>query len=666
MKSILLTFGLAVLTHSVFADLAINPLVPSGADPTCVYKDGYYYYSQTTGGLLEIRKTRHITGVDGIGAAADVIVFSPPGPNNYDVWAPELKYINGNWYVYYAADDGSDINHRMYVAKADTQDPMGTWTYIGRIYDPFHDYWAIDGNVIQKSDGSLYFVYSGHANGSPGNQYIYIAPMSNPWTISGPRVQLGGSAYYSWEYAGSMLVNEAPAIVQHNGVINIVYSANGTWTDNYCLGLLANSDGNLLNPGSWTKNSTPILQTYVGSDGSAYAPGSCTFTTSIDGSEDWILFHTAIAEGAGENREVHAQKFTWTPGYNTPNLGVPIPDTDPVAVPSGENVATESTLLRTNGAMTSIAVLTDTSVYRNQQSVSNGTWSGWTGLGGYGFKKVSSQVYPDNRLAVFGVGYSPVWVNTETTAGGSWSGWSSLGGPSFSSVKSAMYSDKRLVVAAVGDGTAVWINAQTAYNGSWGGWGSLSGSGFWSIDLVHRPDDRMVVFAVGDARVWVNEQVIANGSWTGWTSLNGGPNFTNVRAVLRPDGTFVLFANGIGSSVWVNAQTSYEGSWSGWSSLGGSGFTHLDATLFADGHLEVFGTGDSTSLWRNKQLGYQSSWNGWENLGGTNLGCVSALMFPDGKQSVFAHSYGTGESVISQSSSGSVWGSPVSLGGTLR
>ena len=44
-----------------------------------------------------------------------------------------------------------------------------------------------DGAVIQKDDGSLYFVWSGWPGTTDGQQNLYIAPMSNPYTISGER-----------------------------------------------------------------------------------------------------------------------------------------------------------------------------------------------------------------------------------------------------------------------------------------------------------------------------------------------------------------------------------------------------------------------------------------------------------------------------------------------
>ncbi len=40
-----------------------NPLLPSGADPWSIYKDGYYYYTQTYGDRLELYKTTSIANL---------------------------------------------------------------------------------------------------------------------------------------------------------------------------------------------------------------------------------------------------------------------------------------------------------------------------------------------------------------------------------------------------------------------------------------------------------------------------------------------------------------------------------------------------------------------------------------------------------------------------
>jgi GH43 family beta-xylosidase len=69
-------------------------------------------------------------------------------------------------------------------------------------------------------------------------QNIYIAPMSDPVTISSPRVRLS-TPEYPWERVG-WPVNEGPEVLYRNGKTHIVYSASGGTTPDYALGLLTN------------------------------------------------------------------------------------------------------------------------------------------------------------------------------------------------------------------------------------------------------------------------------------------------------------------------------------------------------------------------------------------------------------------------------------------
>ena len=49
------------------------------------------------------------------------------------VWAPELHFINGKWYIYFAADNGDNKNHRMHVLESATQDAMGAYNFVGTL-----------------------------------------------------------------------------------------------------------------------------------------------------------------------------------------------------------------------------------------------------------------------------------------------------------------------------------------------------------------------------------------------------------------------------------------------------------------------------------------------------------------------------------------------------
>lgn len=301
-----------------------NLLMQNGADPW-IYKhtDGYYYFTKTTGGDVTVWRSASLTGVD---AAPRRVI--PTGGHN--IWAPELHYIDGAWYIYYAMDDGDNANHRMYVMENTSADPtQGVWEQKGQITDSTNR-WAIDGTVLQL-DGQLYFIWSGWEGEVNVRQNLYIAHMSNPWTIDSERVEIARPTY-AWETNHSPHVNEGPQVAVRNGTINLVYSASGSWTNDYCLGLItADVTRDLLNPASWHKREEPI---FVSGNG-LYGPGHHSFTTSPDGKEDWIVYHVAKYKDAGWSREVRMQRFTWNED-NTPNLGVPVDPNLPLPLPSGE------------------------------------------------------------------------------------------------------------------------------------------------------------------------------------------------------------------------------------------------------------------------------------------------------------------------------------------
>ena len=203
-----------------------------------------------------------------------------------------------------------------------------------RIFDSNNDRWAIDGTVLQLG-GINYFIWSGvdqFAN-IDKPQRIYIASMSNPWTLNPGRTLLS-SPTYSWERNG--WVNEGPEVVKKNGKVFLVYSANGCWTADYLLGMLSMNDNqNPMIVSNWTKHPNPVFQTNA--TVAAYGPGHHFFFTSPDGSEDWFAYHaTTNSSGACDaSRTTRAQRITWN-SDGTPNFGVPVATGSKQAAPSGE------------------------------------------------------------------------------------------------------------------------------------------------------------------------------------------------------------------------------------------------------------------------------------------------------------------------------------------
>ena len=312
-----------------------NPILNSGPDPWIIQKDNQYYYTHTLGNRIAIWKTSKVTELRNV---APKTVWTAPasGQNAANVWAPEIHYLNNKWYIYYTAGSSPDhATQRTFVLENSSADPTtGAWVDKGKIGDPAADYFAIDGTVFTHS-GNSYFLWSGKANAADNNQRIYIARMSDPWTLSSSRVQLSFPEY-DWEKIGAPpAVNEGPQILKNSaGKIFLVYSASGCWTDDYALGMLTLKDGgDPMVLADWTKSQTPVFTKKP----TAYGPGHNSFFKSADGTEDWILYHANSSSGQGcaDLRSPRIQKFTWN-SNGTPNFGGPVSTSEPLQKPSGE------------------------------------------------------------------------------------------------------------------------------------------------------------------------------------------------------------------------------------------------------------------------------------------------------------------------------------------
>ncbi|UOQ76007.1 glycoside hydrolase family 43 protein [Hymenobacter sp. 5516J-16] len=311
-----------------------NPLLSVGPDPWVVRRGDVYYYMSTTGGNLVIRKTAKMSE---LGSAVSTVVWTPQqaGINQIEIWAPELHFLNGKWYIYYSANPLCCDGHRIFVLENSSADPTtGTWVDKGRIAVPGQDLWAIDGTVLEQN-GKRYLLWSGHEVARAQTQRIYIAEMSNPWTLVGSRVELS-KPEFSWEQLGDPDVNEGPEILKRGDKTFVVYSASHCSTDDYALGLLtASATADPLKLSSWTKTPTPVF--VKNPAGRAFGPGHNGFFQSKDGTEDWIIYHAnpQAGQGCGDNRSPRMQKFTWK-ADGTPDFGTPVALGTALPKPAGE------------------------------------------------------------------------------------------------------------------------------------------------------------------------------------------------------------------------------------------------------------------------------------------------------------------------------------------
>lgn len=298
-----------------------NP-IGTGADPFMVYFNGNYYLTNTQFDSIKMWKSPSIAGL--LTAPPITVWTDSNSSRNREIWAPAFFQWNSHWYMYYTADDGNDANHRMYVLQSSGNDPAGPYTLKARVYDPSNDTWAIDGMLL-NNNGALYFLYSSHGQGV--QNALYIAPMSNPWTISGPRTYLPA--------AGTCTeVREAPATLQRNGRIFLVYSVCDTGKPDYHLEMATAQDtSNLLDPNSWVYNGVRFQR----SDGvGVYGPGSCGFFKSPDGTQDWMVYHAKnTTTFTYDRRTSRAHQIGWR-SDGSPELGVPDAAGATITLPSGD------------------------------------------------------------------------------------------------------------------------------------------------------------------------------------------------------------------------------------------------------------------------------------------------------------------------------------------
>ncbi|KQS32277.1 family 43 glycosylhydrolase [Pedobacter sp. Leaf194] len=340
MKRTFLLLLALFITATLNAQTFKNPLLPAGADPYSFYKDGYYYYTNSTGNRVELWKSKSLAGLKD---APHKTIWKAPATGAYskNIWAPEVMYIRGKWYAYFAADDGRNENHRMYVLENASADPMQVdWVFKGQISDPTNK-WAIDGDVAEIK-GQLYMIWSGWEGDKNGKQEIFMAKLKNPWTVDGDRVKIS-SPEFEWEKHGDLndpnnpphvSVNEGPQFLIHDNKIFIIYSASGCWTDFYALGMLsADLNSDFFNAKAWVKSAKPVFQKSV--ENGVYAPGHNSFFKSPDGKEDWILYHAndKPGQGCGNFRSPRAQKFSWN-ADGTPNFGLPLKTDAEIDIPS--------------------------------------------------------------------------------------------------------------------------------------------------------------------------------------------------------------------------------------------------------------------------------------------------------------------------------------------
>lgn len=271
-----------------------SPWILQRADPyVYLHSDGYYYFTASVPAYDRIILRRSKT-LEELTDAKEVTIWEKhvSGIMSEHIWAPELHYLQGKWYIYFAAGEKEDSwKIRPYVLMCEDENPItGKWVEKGKLQradgDEFSfEAFSLDVTVFENKD-KLYCIWAEKVGVGKQISNLYIAEMENPWKLKTVQILLT-TPDYDWERVG-FWVNEGPAILKRGRNIYLTYSASETGI-HYCIGMLKSTeDADLLDPRSWQKERYPVLATDVSKG--IYGPGHNSFTKGPDG-EDIMVYH---------------------------------------------------------------------------------------------------------------------------------------------------------------------------------------------------------------------------------------------------------------------------------------------------------------------------------------------------------------------------------------
>ena len=113
MRSILAVYLLAILLLGACRSggFYTNPILSNGADPWIVrYDSNYYYCCVMPGNRIGVSKSQKLHQING-----PIEVWKAPIGNKWNsscIWAPELHFWNGKWYIFYAAGYSGPVVYR--------------------------------------------------------------------------------------------------------------------------------------------------------------------------------------------------------------------------------------------------------------------------------------------------------------------------------------------------------------------------------------------------------------------------------------------------------------------------------------------------------------------------------------------------------------------------
>lgn len=310
------TFSLALPARAERQTTFTNPLYQA-EDPWVVFHDGWYYVCSS--GPLDPKAVYVSKSKTLVERGEKVKVWDGEGDFNR-VFAPELFFIQGKWYVYFCGDTREhDWKHMAVVLEANTDDPLDGFTSKGVLFtgDERGNAQANDFTTVTW-DGQLYAFWGSLAD--PIIRNAVMAPMDSPTKITAHRKE-------------TIFHAEGPRALVHDGKLIMTGSEGAFASKDYRLTAMLYDPkaGPLAEREAWK-----YLGTLLKTTDDVWGPARASFTTSADGRQHWTMYHSKIFP-ADDNgiRAANIKPFTFKPD-GTPDFGTPPGPGEFLENPSGD------------------------------------------------------------------------------------------------------------------------------------------------------------------------------------------------------------------------------------------------------------------------------------------------------------------------------------------
>ncbi len=271
-----------------------NPVYPHACPDPFVLKHGgeywcYFTGRQPDGGAVGILHSPDLVRWQPVGSAMPRPGFGP------HYWGPEVSFIGGKFYLYYAT--GNEENMEIRVALAD--DPAGPFEDAGRRLTA--ETFAIDPHVFVDDDGRMYLFYAtDYLDYERTGTGIAMDRLLDPLRLAGqPRPV--ARARYDWQIFDPHRVSkggvrwhtvEGPFVLKHNGRYYLMFSG-GNW-QNESYGVAYAVSARLDEVEEWRQEcdgvTRPPLLRSRPQDG-VIGPGHNSVAVGPDGSELFCVYH---------------------------------------------------------------------------------------------------------------------------------------------------------------------------------------------------------------------------------------------------------------------------------------------------------------------------------------------------------------------------------------